>query len=84
MKAQTNKSCKTCGAWKRVYTKCYCRMWKEKFFYCTERETVTNPDFSCEKWKKRDAKASQSLRRLEEAEEDVLFLLQAVEKMEVQ
>lgn len=67
-----------------MYTKFYCRMWKEKIFYCTERETVTDSDFTCGKWKKRDAKADISLRRLGEAEEDVLFLLQAMEKIERQ
>lgn len=84
MKLQKNKTCKTCGAWKRVYTKFYCRMWKEKIFYCTKRETVTDSDFTCGKWKKRDAKADISFRKLDEAEEDVLFLLKAVKKIERQ
>lgn len=62
------KTCKECGACKRLYRRLGYRFCKLKIFYCARHKKLTDPTSRCEFWKRRTLKYDLSAKRFDEAE----------------
>ena len=73
--------CAACDFCKLLYRDGY-RMYPTKRRYCTVDDKLTSPDNGCDNWKKRVITYDLSPRRLDEATNDVIALLELLKDCE--
>lgn len=72
------KTCKTCGHFKRLYTKYFCFLWRSKLHICTLHNKIAD-GACCENWSRRRVRCDISPQRFESVESDLKALLRLSE-----
>lgn len=69
------KKCKTCAKCKQLYRRPEYRYYKDDKLYCSERECVIDGEDYCKQWKKNQCAEGGLSERLDEAIEDIKYLI---------
>lgn len=77
---KATKKCKNCNFCKRVYRRGLYRFWKDSFYYCLCRESLTERENGCEWWKRKITEYDLSEQRFIDAEKDIRYLSEQAEK----
>lgn len=73
IRAKTRK-CKNCDSCKTLYRRFRYRANKDRLYYCTVREEMTELENSCSYWCAKKAECDLSKERFDETEKDILLI----------
>ncbi len=74
MKSKKEKKCKDCDACKKVYRICALSFIRDREYYCTENEMLTQNQNGCDRWRKKVPCIDLSTQRFEKLKEDLEFI----------
>lgn len=69
------KSCRTCGACRRLYRQYY-TFYPDRLYCCTVHYELTTPQNYCGDWRRAEKEYDLSPARFDSAEQDILRLIQ--------